>query len=165
MYAVAAVFGAPLLIAGTMTNPEGLHLGGLIAYTLVMLILMPFGGGWLILITQLVLPTAGRSRLAAVLNTWIGGTLLGVAVISWMASVMNYSPNGSRVDWSAHRLIPYMPKTGIAVGLFCLCMLVSSGVVGAVAPILRPETAISSAVIGGTVLFILLYAAGWFLVS
>ena len=69
MYAVAAVFGVPLLIAGTMTNPEGLHLIGLVNYTLVMLVLMLFGGGWQVLVTQLVLPTAGRTRLAAVLNT------------------------------------------------------------------------------------------------
>jgi uncharacterized membrane protein YqjE len=44
MYVVAAVFGVPLL--STMTNPEGLRLVGLINYTLVMLVLMPFGGGW-----------------------------------------------------------------------------------------------------------------------
>jgi hypothetical protein len=165
MYAVAAVFGIPLLIAGTMTNPEGLHLGGLIAYTLVMLILMPFGGGWLILITQLVLPTAGRSRLDAVANTWIGGTLVGVAVIAWLASVMNYDPSGHRVDWSAHVLIPYTPLFGIALGLFTVCQLVAWGLVGAISPILRPETAVQSAIVGGIALFLVLYGAGWLLVS
>src|SRR6266851_3280100 len=98
MYAIAAVFGGTLLIAGTMINPDGLRLWGLINYTLIMLILMPFAGGWQILATQLVLPTAGRTRLAAVLNTWIGGTLVGVSVIFWLASVMSYAPNSSRVD-------------------------------------------------------------------
>jgi hypothetical protein len=165
VYAIAAIFGVPLLIAGTMTNPDGLHLIGSVNYTLVMLILMPFGGGWLLLATQFVMPTAGRTRLGAVFNTWIGGTLLAVAVIFWLASLLSYDPSGSRVDWSAHVLIPYMPKTGIAVGLFFLCMLVSSGVVGAISPILRPETAIGSALIGGTALFIFLYGAGCYLFS
>jgi hypothetical protein len=165
VFAVAAIFGLPLLIAGTMVMPEGLRLTGLINYTLIMLVLMPFGGGWLLLATQLVVPTAGRTRLAAVFNTWIGGTLLGVAVIFWLAAVMSYDPSGSRVDWSAHMLIPYLPKTGIALGLFTLCQLVAWGVVGAISPILRPETAIGSALTGGTGLFVLVYAAGWFLVS
>jgi hypothetical protein len=56
-------------------------------------------------------------------------------------------------------------RAGLAIGLFCLSMLVSSGVVGAVAPILRPEVAIRSALIGGVVLFGLVYGAGWWLVS
>jgi hypothetical protein len=57
-----------------------------------------------------------------------------------------------------------MPKTGIAVGLFMLRQFVAWGLVGVIAPILRPETAISSAVIGGGALFTVLYAAGWYLV-
>jgi hypothetical protein len=165
MFAIAAIFGAPLLIAGTMTNPEGLHLIGLVNYTFVMLVLMLFGGGWRILLTQLVLPTAGRTRLAAVFNTWIGGTLVAVAVIFWLASVMSYDPSGHRVDWSTHVLVPYMPKTGIGLGLFTVCQLVAWGLVGAISPILRPETAVQSAIAGGIALFILLYSAGWFLVS
>jgi hypothetical protein len=164
VFAVAVIFGVPLLIAGTMTNPEGLRLAGLINYTLIMLVLMPFSGGWLLLATQLVVPTAGRTRLAAVANTWIGGTLLGVSVIFWLASVIAYSPNSSQVDWSAHLLIPYMPKTGIAIGLFTLCQLIACGLVGAISPLLRPETAISSAVISGAMVFGVLYGAGWLLV-
>jgi hypothetical protein len=82
-----------------MVMPEGLHLAGLVNYTLTMLVLMPFGGGWPLLATQFALPTAGRTRLAAVVNTWIGGTLLAVAVTFWVASVMSYDPSGLRVDW------------------------------------------------------------------
>jgi len=163
MFGVTIIFGLPMLIAGGMINPDGLRLGGLITYAVIMLILMPFGGGWLLLATQLVVPTAGRTRLGAVLSTWVGGTVLGVAVIFWIASLFSYNPSGSRVDWSAHLLIPYMPKTGIALGLFMLCQLIACGVVGAIAPILQPETAIGSALIGGTALFVLLYAAGWYL--
>jgi hypothetical protein len=44
-------------------------------------------------------------------------------------------------------------------------MLVSSGVVGTVAPILRPEVAIRSAVIGGVVLFGLVYGCGYLLLT
>jgi hypothetical protein len=165
VFAVAAIFGLPLLISGAMVMPEGLRLVGLIEYTFIMLVLMPFGGGWLLLATQFVVPTAGSTRLAAVFNTWVGGTLLAVAVIFWSASLLSYDPSGSRVDWSAHVLIPYLPRTGIAIGFFTLCQLVAWGVVGAISPILRPETAIGSALIVGTLLFTLLYAAGWFLVS
>jgi hypothetical protein len=82
-----------------------------------------------------------------VLNTWIGGTLVAVAVIFWLASLMSYDPSGLRVDWSAHLLIPYMPRFGIALGLFALCQLIGWGLVGAISPLLRPETAISSGVI------------------
>lgn len=165
MYAIAAIFGVPLLISGTMVNPEGLHLIGLINYTLIMLVLMPFGGGLPLLITQLILPTAGRTRLASVISTWVGGTLIGVAVIFWIASVLSYNPNVARVDWSAHMLIPFHPKTGIALGLFTLCQLIAWGLVGAISPILHPETAIRGAVTAGTVLFGFLYGAGWLLVS
>jgi hypothetical protein len=42
MYAIAAVVGGSLLIAGTMISPAGFHLRGLITYTAIMLVLMPF---------------------------------------------------------------------------------------------------------------------------
>jgi hypothetical protein len=163
MFGVTIVFGVAMLIAGTMINPDGLRLGGLIAYAGIMLILMPFGGGWLFLATQFVVPTAGRTRLGAVFNTWIGGTLLAVAVIFWIASLLSYDPSGLRVDWSAHALIPYRPLFGIGLGLFTVCQLVAWGLVGAISPILRPETAIGSALVAGTALFIFLYSAGWFM--
>jgi hypothetical protein len=68
VYAITAIFGLPLLIAGAMIDPQGLHLRGLITYTAIMLVLMPFAGGWQLLVTQLVVPTAGRSRVGAVLT-------------------------------------------------------------------------------------------------
>jgi len=78
---------------------------------------------------------------------------------------MSYGPAGRRVDWSAHEVIPYMPRFGIALGLFTLCQLISWGLVGAISPLLRPETAINSAMIGGIALFGVLYGARWLLVS
>ena len=88
--AVTAIFGPPLLIAGAMIDPQGLHLRGLLTYTGIMVVLLPVAGGWQLLVTQLVVPTAGRSRVSAVFNLWIGGTLLGVAAISFIASVLDY---------------------------------------------------------------------------
>jgi hypothetical protein len=56
-----------------------------------------------------------------------------------------------------------MPRAGLAIGLFALCMLVSCGVWGAISPILRPEVAISGAVITGCGLFAVVYTGGWLL--
>jgi hypothetical protein len=82
-------------------------------------------------------------------------TSLGFALVQLDGSILNV----------ALSQIPYRPKTGIALGLFTLCQLVAWGLVGAISPILRPETAISSAVVGGAALFGLLYGVGWLLVS
>jgi hypothetical protein len=144
MYAITAVFGLPLLVAGAMVNPEGLHVWGLLTYAAIMLILMPFVG-WPILLQAAIFAPAGESRPQSVMATWIGGTLVGVAVIFWLYSVLGYDLSGSRVDWSGHVIVPYWPRLGIALGLFGLCMLISSGVVGTIAPILRREVAISAA--------------------
>jgi hypothetical protein len=163
MLGVTLIFGLPMLVAGAMIDPQGLHLWGLVTFTGIMLILLPIAG-WYLFATQLVLPTAGRRRLGAVFNLWLGGTLVGVAVVCWIYEVMGYPRPDAPIDAAAHALIPFMPRAGLALGLFCLSMLVSSGVVGAVAPILRPAVAIRSAVIGGCVLFGLVYGAGWYLV-
>jgi hypothetical protein len=44
MLTVTLVFGVPLLIAGAMIDPTGLHLGGLLTYAAIMLVLMPICG-------------------------------------------------------------------------------------------------------------------------
>jgi hypothetical protein len=51
VYAITAIFGLPLLIAGTMIDPPGLHRSGLLTYTAILLVLIPFRGGWLLLTT------------------------------------------------------------------------------------------------------------------
>jgi hypothetical protein len=163
VYAITAIFGVPLLVAGAMITPQGLHLGGLITYTAIMLVLMPISG-WYLFATEFLFPPAGSSRLGAVVSFWIGGTLTAVAGIFWIYAVLGYPPPHASVDPVGHLLIPFMPRAGLAIGLFCLSMLVSSGWVGAIAAVLRPEVAIRSAVIGGVVLFVILYGAGWLLV-
>lgn len=164
MLGVALVFGLPMLIAGAMIDPQGLPLRGLVSYTGIILILLPIGG-WLVFAFQLVSPTTGRSRLGAVFNLWIGGTLTAVAVIYFLASAFGYPRPDARIDAAAHALIPFAPCAGLALGLFCLSVLVSSGVVGAVAPMLRPEVAVRGALIGGVVLFGLLYGCGYLLLN
>jgi len=89
MYVITAIFGVPLLIAGAMIDPQGLHLGGLITYTAIMLVLMPFGG-WYLFASQLVLPSAGGSRVGAFIGLWLGGTLTAVAAIFWLYTVLDY---------------------------------------------------------------------------
>jgi hypothetical protein len=163
MFGVTIVFGGSLLIAGTMISPDGLHIRGLVLYAAIMLVLMPFAA-WQIFATQLVLPTAGPTRIRAVINTWVGGTLTAVCAIFFIASVLSYPSPGAKIEPSGHLLIPFMPRFGLALGLFCLCEFVACGVIGAIAPILRREVAIRSALIGGIVLFGLLYGAGWYLV-
>jgi hypothetical protein len=161
---VTFAFGAVMLIAGGMVNPEGLSSWELLAFAAVILIIIPIVG-WPILLQAAIFPPAGESRSRSVLGTWIGGTLVGVSVIFWIASALSYNPSASRVDWSGHLIVPYWPRLGIALGLFGLCILVALGVVGAIAPILRREAAICAAVIGGTVLFAVVYAAGCVLVG
>jgi len=164
VHVIAAIFGVPLLIAGAMIDPQGLHLGGLLTHTAIMLVLMPFGG-WFLFASQLVLPTAGGSRLGAVIGLWLVGTLTAVAVIFWLYSVLGYPRPDARIDPTGHMLIPFAPRAGLAIGLFCLSMLVSSGVWGAIAPVLRPRVAISGALISGCALFAIVYGGGWVLVT
>jgi hypothetical protein len=164
MLGIVLVFGVPLLIAGAMIDPQGLHLGGLITYAAIMLVAMPFLG-WQALATVFVFPSAGRTRLGAVIGLWIGGTLVAVAAISFIASALSYPRPRVAIDPNGNMLIPFEPRAGLAIGLFALCMLVSTGCWGAVSPILRPEVAIPGALITGCVLFGIVYGGGWLLVS
>ena len=129
--------------------------------TAILAAIFPFVG-WPLLLAQVVMPTAGRSRLGAVVSVWIGGTTVAVSLIYWLYALLGYNPSGSRVEWS-NRLVPYMPKVGIAVGLFGLCMLCSGGIWGLIAAIIRPEMAVAGTAITGCVLFLIIYGAGWLL--
>lgn len=164
MTKIVVVFAPMMLLSGAMVNPEGLHLRGLLTCAAIMLIVMPFIG-WPVLAQAAMFPPGGKSRSRSVLSTWIGGTLVGVSVIFWIASVLDYDPSGRRVDWSGHVLVPYWPRLGIALGLFGICMLVACGVVGAIAPLLGREFAIRTAGISGAGLFAVLYTVGWALVA
>jgi hypothetical protein len=153
-----------MLLAGAMIDPGGLHLGSLIAFAAIVALVLPFIG-WPSLLLSAVFVPAGVSRLRSVVSFWVGASLTATAVISFIASVLSYPRPGTAIDPTGHLLIPFAPRFGLALGLFCLSLLVSCGCVGAISAVLRPEIAIRSAVVGGIVLFGLIYGAGWLLLS
>ena len=162
MFMVTVLFGLPMLVGGAMIEPQPITIHALISYWGIMALIMPFAC-WPLFIFQLVLPTAGRNRLTAVLNVWFFGTTLAVAVIYWLSSLLSYDPSGQRVQF-VNRLMPYMPKIGIAMGLYGLSMLVSCALWGVLASFVRPQVAVPGAAITGCVLFVVIYGCGWLLV-
>jgi hypothetical protein len=164
MLGIVLIFAVPLLLASAMIDPSGLHLGGMLAYAAVLFAILPFAA-WSSFALVAAFPSAGESRLRSVLSFWIGASVTATAVTSFIASAMSYPRPGARIDLGGHVLVPFAPRAGVAIGLFALSMLVSSGVVGGVAPLLRPEVAIRSVVIGGGALFLVVYGAGWLLAA
>jgi hypothetical protein len=154
--------GAMIDPGGLNIDPGGLHLGGLITFAAIIAVALPVIG-WPSLLLSAAFPLAGKSRLRSVVTFWVGASVMATAVIWYIGSVLSYPRPGARIDPVGHLLIPYAPKTGLAIGLFALCMLLASGIVGGVAPLLRPEVAIRSVVIGGGALFLILYGVGWLL--
>lgn len=73
MLAVILVFGLPVLVAGAMIDPEPISVRALITYWGIMGAITPFAA-WPLFLIQIASPPAGRSRLAAVVNVWFGGT-------------------------------------------------------------------------------------------
>src|SRR5712671_6694219 len=161
MYAVAAIFGVSMLVAAAMLDAKAIKIDTLVSYWAIMAAIFPFVG-WPLLLAQVVMPTAGRSRLAAVVSVWIGGTTVGVAVIFWLYALLSYNPSGSRVEFSG-RLVPYLPKIGIAVGVFGLSMLIGFGLWGTIASIIRPQVALAGAAMTGGILFVIVYGGGFLL--
>jgi hypothetical protein len=163
MYAIVGIFGLPLLLAAAMISPTDLNLMGLLSCIVVAAIALPFIGWRTFLITA-VFPLPGESRSESLVQLWIGGTLVLVAVFYFLGSAFSYPPATTRIASDAHLLIPFAPRTGLAIGLFCLSMLVSCGCWGALAPLLRAEVVVSGALITGFALFIVVYGGGWILV-
>src|SRR5258708_19075010 len=155
MYAVAAIFGTSMLVAAAMLDQKEIKIDGLISYWAIRAAIFPLVG-WPLLLAQVVMPSAGRSRLAAVVSVWLGGTTVAVSVIYWLYALLGYNPAGSRVEWS-NRLVPYMPKIGIAVGVFGLSMLIGFGLWGTIASIIRPQVALAGAAMTGGILFVIVY--------
>jgi hypothetical protein len=153
-----------MLLAGAMIDPGGLHLGGLLTFTAIVAVALPFIG-WPSLLLSAAFPPAGKSRLRSVVTFWIGGSVTATAVIWFIGSVLSYPRPGTAIDPNGHLLIPFAPRFGVGLGLLCLSLLVSCGCWGAIAPILRPQVALMGALITGCVLFLVVYGAGWLLVS
>jgi hypothetical protein len=62
MIGVVLIFGVPLIVAATLLSPPGLDylLAGLVRYTAVMLLLLPFVG-WPLLLAEGISPSGGGS--------------------------------------------------------------------------------------------------------
>ena len=164
MLGIVLVFAVPLVIAGAMIDPAGLHLGGLLAYAAIVFVALPFAA-WGSFALVAAFPAAGESRSRSLLTFWFGSSVTATAVVSFLSSALSFPRPGARIDPIGHLLIPFMPRAGVAVGLFALCMLLSCGCWGAIAPILRPQVALSGALISGPVLFLAVYALGSLLVA
>jgi hypothetical protein len=162
--AILLILALPMLLAGAMIDPGGLHLGGLIAFAAIVFVALPFVA-WPSLLLSAVFVPAGASRLRSVVTFWIGASVTATAVIWFIGSVLSYPRPGTAIDPSGHLLIPFAPRFGLALGLWCLSLLVSCGCWGAIAPIPRPQVALMGALISGCVLFLVVYGAGWLLVS
>jgi hypothetical protein len=95
----------------------------------------------------------GQGRFRGLVSPWIGGALLGTAAITFLAAVLDYSPTASGFDAAGHTLFPYAPQAGFLLGGFTLCMLVSTGLWGAVARIASREFMVRAAILTGLLLF------------
>jgi hypothetical protein len=153
MYAGVLIFAVPMILAAVLISPSALHnlIHGALFYAIVGLALPIVG--WRTFLVVFALPPSGTSRVAAVLSTWLGGTVMVSAVFILLMAVGDYSP--ARPGPS--------PTAGFLLAGFVLCMFVSCGVWGAFAAILRPEIAICGAVVTGCLLFVAVAGLGFML--
>src|SRR5260370_34034849 len=144
MSGVLLIFGLPMIIAAGLISPSALHnlVHGVLLYAILAL-LLPFAG-WRVLLAVFAFPPAGTGRLAAVLNLWIGGTLMVAAVINLAIAVLDYSPTRPGPN----------PTTGFLLAGLVLCMVLSFRGLGAFAPNLRREGAISGGLTTRALLFV-----------
>jgi hypothetical protein len=163
MTLIVLVFGLPMFLAGAMISPEGIHFGGLLALTVIVLIGMPVIA-WPSFAQAALFPIAGQSRTSSVVSFWIGGSLLAVAGLYFVMSMAGYPSAGAIIDQTGHQLVPFAPRAGLVIGLFALCQLIACGVWGALAPLLRAQTALCGAALTGCILFAIVYGCGCLLV-
>jgi len=154
MSVVVLIFGVPMIVAAALISPSALHnlTHGLLFYAIVGLGL-PFVG-WQTFLTVFAFPPMGTRRVAAVLNLWLGGAVLVAAVFNLLMAMADYSPMRPGPN----------PTAGFLLAGFVLCMFISSGVWGALSPILPPKVAVGGAMVTGSLLFVAVATLG-FLVS
>jgi hypothetical protein len=151
---VLLIFGLPMILAALLISPSSLHnlIRGVPLY-MVMGLVLPFVA-WPIFVKELVVPTAAATRLAAVIGLWVVCTVMVAAVFNLLMAMGDYSPVRPGPN----------PTAGFLLAGFTVSMFVSSGVWGAVAPILPPKVALGGALTTGTLLFLAVATLG-FLVS
>ena len=148
------MFAVPMVIAALLISPTAFRnlIHGLPLYAVLGLVLPIVG--WRTFLIEFALPRAADTRLAAVIRLWVVGTLMVAAIFNLVMAMADYSPMRPGPN----------PTVGFLLAGFTVCMFVSCGVWGAVAPILPPKVAVGGALTTGALLFLALAALG-FLVS
>jgi len=154
MMRAVLIFGTIMIVATVMLTPEGLSyvVNGVFRYAGLMLVLLPIFA-WPTFLIQASFPPPGQSRGRAMIGLWFGGAVLVSAVMNLLASMLSYSPNPLNFDSAGHQLIPYHPRGGFLLGSFAICMLLSTGVWGAVSRVLPIGFALKGAIATGLLLF------------
>jgi hypothetical protein len=151
---IILIFAVPMIAAAALISPSALHnvTHGLLFYAIVV-VGLPIVG-WQTFLSVFAFPPSGTSRIAAILNIWLGGTVMVAAVFNLLMAVLDYSPARPGPN----------PTAGFLVAGFVVCMFVSCGVWGAVASVLPPKVAVGGALTTGALLFLAVATLG-FLVS
>jgi hypothetical protein len=121
MSGVLLIFAFPMIVAAVLISPSALHnlAHGVMFYAILGLVL-PFAG-WRTFLTVFAFPPSGTGRVAAVLNQWLGSTLMVAAAFNLIMAVADYSPIRPGLS----------PRGGFLLAGLVLCMFVSCGVWGA----------------------------------
>ena len=153
MIYVALIFGIPMAIATVMLSPAGLGdvTHGILMMSLAGLLITPIVGWATFAIT------AATEGISALVPLWLGGSVLAATVISFLATAMNYASKAI-VNPHGHTLIPYSAYFGWWIGVFSICMLLSSGIWGAFARAIAPHRIFFGAIKTGIVLFGLIFS-------
>ena len=148
---IILIFAVPMIAAAALISPSALHnlTHGLLFYAIVGLGLPIVG--WQTFLAIFAFPTSGTSRIAAVLNIWLGGTVMVAAIFNLLMAVLDYSPARPGPN----------PTAGFLLAGFVVCMFVSCGVWGALVPILPREVAIRGALVTGALLFVVVVTLGF----
>ena len=148
---IILIFAVPMVIAAALISRSALHnlTHGLLFYAIVGLGLPIVG--WQTFLAVFAFPPSGTSRIAAVLNIWLGGTVMVAAIFNLLMAVLDYSPARPGPN----------PTAGFLLAGFVVCMFVSCGVWGALVPILSREVAIPGALVTGALLFVVIMTLGF----
>jgi hypothetical protein len=151
MSGVLLIFGLPMIVAAILISPSALHnlMHGVLLYAILGL-LLPLVG-WRTFLIEFALPRSAESRLAAVIRLWLVCTVMVACVINLAIAVLDYSPMRPGPN----------PTAGFLVAGFVLCMFVSSGVWGALAPIVPRDVAVRGALATGVLLFVAVTTLGY----
>jgi len=150
---IILIFAVPMIIAALLISPTAFHnlIHGLPLYALIGLVLPIVG--WRSFLIEFALPRAADTRLAAVVRVWLVGTVMVAAIFNLLFALADYSPARPGPN----------PTAGFLLAGFIVCMFVSSGIWGAVAPILPPRVAVGGALMTGALLFLVVATLGFLL--